>query len=449
MADPELPDGAARRTIAEALDTTLFVEAGAGSGKTTALVGRVVALVEAGHDLGAVAAITFTEKAAAELRDRVRVALERAADPAGGRPPDVVERCRRAIDALDAAAIGTLHAFAQRLLREHPVEAGLPPVVEVMDEIGSQVAFEERWAAFRERLFTEPALERVVLLTFALGVRLAHLEDIAAAFDADWDLVAEQVPLDLADPPPLDVTDLLAAARETRPAPRPVPLRRRRPPRRPARQARPVVRRGRRRRRRRDRRARVVRRPERRLAPRSQGQLGRRRQRGAQCRAPSRAAGHRAAASAGRQVPAAHRRGDRPVHPRRRRGPPPPRPAPVPRPPGPGARAAAGPPRRRRARARCTGATSTSCSTSSRTPTPSRSSWPCASRRRPGSEAPSWPGLHAEPGRLFVVGDPKQSIYRFRRADIGLFLAASEAIGGGDRCSSTATSAPWHPSSAG
>ena len=44
------------------------------------------------------------------------------------------ERCRQAIDALDGAAIGTLHAFAQRLLREHPVEAGLPPVVEVMDE---------------------------------------------------------------------------------------------------------------------------------------------------------------------------------------------------------------------------------------------------------------------------------------------------------------------------
>ena len=214
MADQSvLPDAAARLAITEQLDTTLFVEAGAGSGKTTALVGRLVALVEAGHDLGAVAAITFTEKAASELRDRLRVALERAADDIGHRPPEVAERCRRAVDALDAAAIGTLHSFAQRLLREHPVEAGLPPVIEVMDEIGSQVAFEERWVTFRERLFTEPGLERVVLLAFVMDVRLAHLEDIAADFDDDWDLVAERVDLDAPDPPPLDLTALLADAK--------------------------------------------------------------------------------------------------------------------------------------------------------------------------------------------------------------------------------------------
>ncbi len=216
MADLSLPpvlaDSAAREAIAHQLDATLFVEAGAGSGKTTALVARLVALVEAGHDLAAVAAITFTEKAAAELRDRVRVALERAADDPDRRP-EVVERCRRAIDALDAAAIGTLHSFAQRLLREHPVEAGLPPVVEVMDEIGSQVAFEERWATFRERLFSEPALERVVLLGFTLQIKLAHLEDIAADFDDDWDLVAERVQRDVPEPPPIDLTALVADAR--------------------------------------------------------------------------------------------------------------------------------------------------------------------------------------------------------------------------------------------
>jgi ATP-dependent helicase/nuclease subunit A len=59
----------------------LFVEAGAGSGKTTALVTRVVALVTSGAaELANVAAITFTDKAAGELRDRVRPALEQAAD---------------------------------------------------------------------------------------------------------------------------------------------------------------------------------------------------------------------------------------------------------------------------------------------------------------------------------------------------------------------------------
>ena len=81
----------------------------------------------------------------------------------------------------------------------------------------------------------------------------------------------------------------------------------------------------------------------------------------------------------------------------------------------------------------CTSATSGSCSTSSRTPTPSRSSWPCASPRptpiatRPAPRRGTrW---RSRPGHLFVVGDPKQSIYRFRRADISTFLAAADRFG--------------------
>jgi ATP-dependent helicase/nuclease subunit A len=207
-----LPDRAARQVIATAVGATLFVEAGAGSGKTSELVERVLALVRAGEDLGAIAAITFTEKAAAELRDRIRVALHRAAED-DERDAVERERCRRAVDAVDSAAIGTLHAFAQRLLREHPVEAGLPPAIEVMDEIESQVAFEERWSAFRERLLSDPGLERVLLLSDALGVDMRYLEEIAEAFDDDWDLVAERIERDVPDPPPLAVDALVEAAR--------------------------------------------------------------------------------------------------------------------------------------------------------------------------------------------------------------------------------------------
>ena len=180
-----------------------------GSGKTTALVDRVVALVTSGTaDLANVAAITFSEKAAVELRDRVRSALERKADADPG--GEEGRRCRDALDQLDGAAIGTLHAFAQRILTEHPVEAGLPPKVEVLDEISSGVEFERRWATFQDSLLADRSLERTILLLLACGARADALRALAEAFDDNWDLVAERVPTDAAEPPP--VAPMLRAA---------------------------------------------------------------------------------------------------------------------------------------------------------------------------------------------------------------------------------------------
>ncbi len=194
---PELADDAARDRIERDLTGTLFVEAGAGSGKTTALVARVVALVTSGvAELREIAAITFTEKAGAELRDRIRRKLqERAtADP----DPEVVQRCRTALDQLDGAAIGTLHSFAHRLLSEHPIEAGLPPRVEVLDEVSSGVEFERRWSAFRDDLLDDRDLERTLLLLLTTGVGPAALDALALAFEQNWDLVEERVPADAA-----------------------------------------------------------------------------------------------------------------------------------------------------------------------------------------------------------------------------------------------------------
>ena len=188
--EPPFPDESARDRIASDLESTLFVEAGAGSGKTTALVDRVVALVTSGTaDLANVGAITFSEKAAVELRDRVRSALERKADADPG--GEEGRRCRDALDQLDVAAIGTLHAFAQRILTEHPVEAGLPPKVEVLDEISSGVEFERRWATYQDALLADRSLERTILLLLACGVRADGLRALAEAFDDNWDLVAE------------------------------------------------------------------------------------------------------------------------------------------------------------------------------------------------------------------------------------------------------------------
>lgn len=205
-----VPDQAGRDRISGDLDATLFVVAGAGTGKTTALVQRVIALVSTGRaELGSIAAITFTEKAGAELRDRIRTELERHAEADG--PGGV--RCRDALDQLDSAAIGTLHSFAQRLLSEYPVEAGLPPRVEVLDEVSSQVAFERRWSVFQDAMLDDPSLERTILLLMAAGVKPGALRSLAEAFNDNWDLVEERVPETGPEPPPIH--PLFASAMES------------------------------------------------------------------------------------------------------------------------------------------------------------------------------------------------------------------------------------------
>ena len=192
---PDLPaDEPARRRIAHALDETLFVEAGAGSGKTSSLVNRIIDLIVVERvPLRHIAAITFTEKAAAELRDRIRTALERTiAD--GSTTEDITDLCRVGLNDIDAAAISTLHAFAQRILSEHPIEAGLPPAIEVMDEISSQVAFDERWREFFGRLLDTKVMEETLLLGFACNVGESHLRQVAKALGDNWDLAETQIP---------------------------------------------------------------------------------------------------------------------------------------------------------------------------------------------------------------------------------------------------------------
>jgi ATP-dependent exoDNAse (exonuclease V) beta subunit len=195
-------DARARDAVRNRLDETLFVEAGAGSGKTTCLVDRFLSLVEAGVEADRIAAITFTEKAAGELADRIRTELQRRSATSA--------RCRAGLLVLDRAAICTLHAFAQRLLCEHPIEAGLPPRVEVMDEIASQLAFEARWEAFVDRAIEDPDLGRPLRLLLASGARLDHLHQVAVQFGENWDLVAERAGGPHLEIPPLQLGGLLA-----------------------------------------------------------------------------------------------------------------------------------------------------------------------------------------------------------------------------------------------
>ncbi len=122
------PDGAARARIHRVLDRNMLVEAGAGAGKTTEMVYRMLALVLSGVPVMHVAAVTFTRKAAAELRERFQTLLEtsiRTARELGDEAS--AHRLERALREIDRAFIGTIHAFCARLLRERPIEAGIDP----------------------------------------------------------------------------------------------------------------------------------------------------------------------------------------------------------------------------------------------------------------------------------------------------------------------------------
>ena len=205
---PETSDQAARNRIGTDLGSTLFVEAGAGTGKTSALVNRIVELVVSGVPMEHIAAITFTDRAATELRDRVRRRLEHLADEdphAGVAAAALIE--------LDGAALCTLHAFAQRILIEHPIEAGLPPAVEVMDEVSSLVDFDERWDSLVHTLLGDPDLAFTMLAGLELGISLDHIRRLAVRFDENWDQVDERL---VATPDPLPV-DVLAIIDSLRP----------------------------------------------------------------------------------------------------------------------------------------------------------------------------------------------------------------------------------------
>ena len=150
---PPLVDDEARHRIRHDLGTTFIVEAAAGTGKTTELIHRIVHVIATGvATVDRIVSVTFTEKAAGELKLRLREALEKARNAEAAPPkgalgtahvPRRVHHLEHALAHLEEARVGTIHAFCAELLRERPVEARIDPKFEVLLETESERVFGE------------------------------------------------------------------------------------------------------------------------------------------------------------------------------------------------------------------------------------------------------------------------------------------------------------------
>ena len=185
------------------------MEAGAGTGKTYALVSRVVALVKSGTPMPSIVAITFTEAAAAELSERIRSRLEQLLDAeyrAGedDRLADGWDDCRhrqlveKAIGELDQASIQTIHSFAAQILRERPLDAGLPPGWVTLDEVEANQRFAEEWDEWLDWALgkdTGVGEELQSAMTYLLesNIGINNWRTIAQAFSDKYDRLLQTV----------------------------------------------------------------------------------------------------------------------------------------------------------------------------------------------------------------------------------------------------------------
>lgn len=193
-----LPDAAARERIRRDHDTTLIVEAAAGTGKTTSVVGRVVEMVAAGAArIGQIAAITFTEKAAGELRLRIRQGLESRLERAASGPDGEAARPRleAALAQLEEASIGTIHGFCATILRERPIEAGVDPDFQILTDAEQRTFFDRVFRRFLDRQLEGPGPGIARLLRRSRNPMVSPLEILHRAglrlldyrsLDAPW-----------------------------------------------------------------------------------------------------------------------------------------------------------------------------------------------------------------------------------------------------------------------
>src|SRR5688572_14265914 len=192
---PALADWDAREAISAALDDTLIVEAAAGTGKTTELVHRIVRVIESGRaEVTEIVSVTFTEKAAGELKLRLREKLEESRSAAA---PESEERQRldEAVRRLEEAQISTIHGFCADLLRERPVEARVDPLFAVLTEPQAARLYDAAFQTwFQEQLSNPPegiqrSLRRPTFAGFGPGAASREDGPVERLRNAGWELI--------------------------------------------------------------------------------------------------------------------------------------------------------------------------------------------------------------------------------------------------------------------
>ncbi len=186
----KISDQRERDVIMNNLEGNYLVEAGAGSGKTTSLKGRILRLIGTGSlEPSQIVAITFTNKAAGEIKERVYEGLLEAKQKAEMDEEGL--RYEQAVASFDDLFIGTIHSFCGRVLKEYPIESGLLPGFTEMTELDEQVELERAWRLFLDNP-EQTATDR--WRSMGLPLDLFHQNAKTVIQNADLDLPAEPVP---------------------------------------------------------------------------------------------------------------------------------------------------------------------------------------------------------------------------------------------------------------
>ncbi len=184
-------DQNARDKIRQDIHSNFFVEAGAGSGKTSVLVDRMAAMVEGGLDISRICAITFTKTAAGEFYARFQKKLSESSS----------EFAKKALKDIDLCFMGTIDSFCNMVLSEHPSKAGIPSNASVLDKEEMDKAYIREYSMILGGRYGEDLQKKAVAFSsafykdkefflsgmhFLMGTRNAHF-NYAAPKDGDPD----------------------------------------------------------------------------------------------------------------------------------------------------------------------------------------------------------------------------------------------------------------------